>query len=91
MNCLDASAGFEGMKRQYMISGSGSPEIATIGNRSNMGLPGKWIFQIDQLTIYEPSSYCGIPPQPENGVCTAEGYAPGMIAFNQYNKRLTIH
>ncbi|KAI1731628.1 nidogen-like domain-containing protein [Ditylenchus destructor] len=77
---LDASAGFEAPNGKYMISGSGSPEIATIGKRSNAGVPGKWIFRVDQPTISEPSSYCGIPPQPENGYCTAEGYTPESLA-----------
>ncbi|KAI1709165.1 nidogen-like domain-containing protein [Ditylenchus destructor] len=67
--------------KTYLVSGSDRPDISTIGNRSNIGIPGKWIFKIDQATIYEPSSVCGIPPQPENGLCKAEGFTPESTAL----------
>ncbi|KAI1703622.1 nidogen-like domain-containing protein [Ditylenchus destructor] len=66
----------------YKVSGSGHPDISTIGNRSNTAsnTTGKWIFRIDQTTILEPSSVCATPPQPENGFCTAEGFTSESLA-----------
>ncbi|KAI1694862.1 nidogen-like domain-containing protein [Ditylenchus destructor] len=65
---------------QYLINGSHSHDMLTIGNRSNCGSPGKWIFRIDQTTIHGPNSVCAMPPQPENGVCIAEELTRGSLA-----------
>ncbi|KAI1699959.1 nidogen-like domain-containing protein [Ditylenchus destructor] len=53
---------------RYVINGTDSRDMMTIGNRTNVGSPGKWIFRIDQTTIYEPKSLCAMPPQPQNGI-----------------------
>ncbi|KAI1703797.1 nidogen-like domain-containing protein [Ditylenchus destructor] len=65
---------------EYLISGSKSPEMLTIASRSNVGSPGKWIFQIDQPTIYEPNSVCGFPPIENYGWCKAEEFVPDTLA-----------
>ncbi|KAI1691773.1 nidogen-like domain-containing protein [Ditylenchus destructor] len=84
-----STAGFEIKKyderyiattHKYVINGTDSRDMLTIGNRSNVGSPGKWLFRIDQDTIYEPNSLCAMPPQPENGICMAEEITPGSLA-----------
>ncbi|KAI1706766.1 nidogen-like domain-containing protein [Ditylenchus destructor] len=65
---------------EYLVSGSDSENVSTIKDRSNADSPGKWIFRIDQPTIYEPSSVCAIPPQPENGFCIAQEFTAESLA-----------
>ncbi|KAI1700991.1 nidogen-like domain-containing protein [Ditylenchus destructor] len=88
-NNIECIAGFEIKKYDvryaattyvHFIHGSRSCDMLTIGNRSNVGSPGKWIYRIDQDTIYEPNSLCAMPPQPENGICIAEELTRGSLA-----------
>lgn len=48
----------------YIIEGSFTPEVLTLVNRTNVGVPGKWIFRIDQSDIEEGGC-------PESGFVTA--------------------
>ncbi|KAI1705622.1 nidogen-like domain-containing protein [Ditylenchus destructor] len=64
----------------YTIEGSRTDDMLTIDHRSNVNSPGKWVFRIDLPKIYEPSSMCPKPPQPVNGFCKANEYAPDSEA-----------
>ncbi|KAI1709640.1 nidogen-like domain-containing protein [Ditylenchus destructor] len=84
----DNSAGFEWTNDRYFInkaerklhtyililkhSAKNYDGVFTIANRSNVGIPGKWIFQIDQPDVYEPNPLCGRLPRPKNGFCKAD-------------------
>ncbi|XP_025032001.1 alpha-tectorin-like [Python bivittatus] len=50
---IPAQAGFDSgdKKNYYNIPGSRTPEILNIGNTTNVGEPGCWVFQVDQLII----------------------------------------
>lgn len=50
---IPAQAGFDSgdKKNYYNIPGSRTPEILNIGNTTNVGEPGRWVFQVDQLII----------------------------------------
>ncbi|KAI1706321.1 nidogen-like domain-containing protein [Ditylenchus destructor] len=65
---------------EYLLEGSNTSEMLTINHRSNVNIPGKWIFRIDLPKIYEPSSMCPKPPQPVNGFCKVDEYTPDSEA-----------
>ncbi|XP_044291189.1 alpha-tectorin-like [Varanus komodoensis] len=46
-----AQAGFDSgdKKNYYNIPGSRTPEILNIGETSNVNVPGRWVFQVDEL------------------------------------------
>ncbi len=51
-----AKAGFDAGdgKTLFVIPGSCSHDIITIGDRSNVGSPGKWVFRVDNADIQSP-------------------------------------
>jgi hypothetical protein len=60
---IHAQAGFNAGdgNTSYAIEGSFSSSVTQINNKSNVGIPGKWIFRIDQANITE-------------GGCNTQGY-----------------
>lgn len=55
---IPAQAGFDcgDKKNYYNIPGSRTPEIINIGNTTNVGEPGRWVFQVDLLFIGAPTA-----------------------------------
>ncbi|XP_054660981.1 sushi, nidogen and EGF-like domain-containing protein 1 isoform X4 [Grus americana] len=52
---VPAQAGFNSGDdvHYYNIPGSRSPEVLRISRRSNVGVPGRWIFRVDEFTATE--------------------------------------
>uniref|UniRef100_A0A914VSW5 NIDO domain-containing protein n=1 Tax=Plectus sambesii TaxID=2011161 RepID=A0A914VSW5_9BILA len=50
---IPAKAGFDAGDGQtlFMIPGSCTSDIVTIGDRSNVGSPGKWLFRVDNSNV----------------------------------------
>jgi hypothetical protein len=60
-----AKAGFDAGdgKNLYLIDGSCTPNIITVKDRSNVGIPGLWVFRVDNSTIQQPvATMKTIPP-----------------------------
>ncbi|KAM6188763.1 sushi, nidogen and EGF-like domain-containing protein 1 [Sarcoramphus papa] len=55
MGGIPAQAGFNSGDdvHYYNIPGSRSPAVLHIGRRSNVGIPGRWIFRVDKFTATE--------------------------------------
>ncbi|XP_067996590.1 sushi, nidogen and EGF-like domain-containing protein 1 [Melanerpes formicivorus] len=60
---LPAQAGFNSGDdlHYYNLPGSRTPEVLSIARRSNVAVPGRWIFRVDEFTATEP------PPTPAPG------------------------
>lgn len=47
LNGISAQAGFnDGGVNYFLIPGSNTQDIITVASRSNVGIPGKWIFRL---------------------------------------------
>ncbi|XP_061876206.1 sushi, nidogen and EGF-like domain-containing protein 1 [Colius striatus] len=64
---VPAQAGFNSGDdiHYYNIPGSRSPAVLSIAQRSNVGVPGRWIFRVDEFTATEgPPETSSDPPTP---------------------------
>ena len=60
---VDAQAGFnagDGI-RHFTIEGSQTPAIVNISTTSNIGVPGKYMFRVDDTTVATPPPNITIP------------------------------
>ena len=56
ISTVDAQAGFnagDGI-RHFTVEGSQTPAIVNIETTSNVGVPGKYVFCVDNMTISDP-------------------------------------
>ncbi|XP_063175186.1 sushi, nidogen and EGF-like domain-containing protein 1 isoform X2 [Chroicocephalus ridibundus] len=58
----------------YNIPGSRSPAVLTIGRRSNVGVPGRWIFRVDEFTATEVPPVTPSPPPAQGGTTKKRVY-----------------
>ncbi|KAM6032779.1 sushi, nidogen and EGF-like domain-containing protein 1 isoform 3-T3 [Theristicus caerulescens] len=64
---IPAQAGFNSGDdiHYYNIPGSRSPAVLHVGRRSNVGVPGRWIFRVDEFTATEgPHIFTETPNTP---------------------------
>ncbi|XP_042653124.1 sushi, nidogen and EGF-like domain-containing protein 1 [Tyto alba] len=72
-NAGDAHTGLGGIPAQagfnsgddihyYNIPGSRSPAVLRIGHKSNVGIPGRWLFRVDEFTVTEGPPSPSLPP-----------------------------
>lgn len=76
MGGIPAQAGFNSGDdvHYYNIPGSRSPAVLSIGHRSNIGIPGRWIFRVDEFTATEgPPGPTEGPPGPTEGPTEPQG------------------
>ena len=52
---LHAQVGFNNQNGNYALPGATTAEVINITQTTNVGIPGKWIFQVDQ-GIEQPTS-----------------------------------
>ncbi|KAK4805423.1 hypothetical protein QYF61_006875, partial [Mycteria americana] len=67
MGGIPAQAGFNSGDdvHYYNIPGSRTPAVLSVGRRSNVGVPGRWIFRVDKFTATEgPPIFMETPSTP---------------------------
>lgn len=65
-NASPPQAGFNsgGSRLYFSLPGSRTPAIAHVGATSNVGLPGRWLFRVDDFSLPHGCVYNGASENP---------------------------